>query len=678
MPPPFNAPKGADDATPDAAAPAGGTIAGPVLTMPLRIFLPLILFLVLVVIVAIAAGSRVVAVSHTLDEHLTREARFLTERLQASVSQFLLEGNPTDAKRLLRGFASHRNIRLLAITDERGALVMSSTVAHTRPAPIIARYCADDGLEAPATGVRIVPADRIAGAYCGRATLRIGHSSGRLRPDRTGTLHAVFDYGELIRNNDNAQWTELVRLGAAFLALTVALYMILLVRVARPIEDLVACARAFSAGEHDQRVALRQRDEIGALGDALTHMMDEINREAERQRLLVAALDASPSPIVILCPDDHCVHYANQAFAALVGAAGPTALAGRPLPFRGGDPASGDLAAASRARVAEALADATTLALEAPFRRPDGREIRCAVQIGPVRDDAGGLLAFVGVFIDRTESHRHEARLKELQRLKGLSAMTGGLAHEINNLLQPILTFSTLTRGLLTPGSKADSHQRKIEDSARQASAIIRKALTYARGGARTVMPIDLVCSVPDLVAFAATVLPDTVRLDLSTTGDPVVVRADQIELSQLLINLLTNAADAMDNCGVVTVRLTCGLLGGARAARLGLVPGRFAELKVTDTGCGMDEETRRRCTEPFFTTKPVNRGTGLGLAVAAGILKSWGGALDITSRPGTGTTVAVIIPSEADPCAPDPGDRADAAATAAVDRPRPADPVPA
>lgn len=283
----------------------------------------------------------------------------------------------------------------------------------------------------------------------------------------------------------------------------------------------------------------------------------------------------------------------------------------------------------------------TALATGRPFRNltlpfdlgPLGRRL-IEMNGVPVRDDSDKLIGFRGTFRDETgaEQVRREG---ELQRnLAALGRVAGGVAHEINNLLQPILTFSRLAAEKAETDRDREAMQTVLA-SARQARDIVRTVLEFARprnlGGIGTIPdPVTVI----DKEARVAADLAPGMKLTLAhtETGNRPVV-GTRAELGQIIANLIKNAREAMDEIGDVTVTTSPAPDGSA------------LELCIADTGPGMSETTCARIFEPFFTTKEFGKGTGLGLSIVYGIVRRWGGTIRCESSLGAGTRFILTLP---------------------------------
>jgi NO-binding membrane sensor protein with MHYT domain/nitrogen-specific signal transduction histidine kinase len=261
--------------------------------------------------------------------------------------------------------------------------------------------------------------------------------------------------------------------------------------------------------------------------------------------------------------------------------------------------------------------------------------------------------------LDVTEIRSRMEKLADRDKLTALGQLAGGVAHEINNLLQPALVYPELIREVLPP---EDAETRELldvmEDGVRKARDIVRNVLTYARKEEAALQQGDLAQATAAALKFIRGLLPPGILLQDPVTTENLPAVFNQTELTQVLSNLVLNAAHASGQRGTIEVSLVRALPSGAAVLKHGLAPGaRYAMLSVLDHGTGMDAATVARIFEPFFTTKPLGVGTGLGLSVVLGIVRSWNGAIDVESAPSKGTCFTLYIPTEPSSAAGATGD---------------------
>ncbi len=303
-----------------------------------------------------------------------------------------------------------------------------------------------------------------------------------------------------------------------------------------------------------------------------------------------------------------------------------------------------------RARVVEAATTRqTTGQYNETYRvvRPDGQVRWIQDRAFPVRDAAGRVLRVLGVAEDITEKKRIETQFLRAQRLEAVGALAGGVAHDLNNILTPVL----MAAGVLKNEAR-DEHEREllsmIEVSARRGADIIRQLLAFSRGveGERIVLqPRHLL---KEMGAIVRETFPREITLVEDIASDLWPIEVDATQLHQVLMNLSVNARDAMPHGGRLTFAARNLELGAGELPVAGeCKPGPYVGLIVTDTGEGMTAETIGRIFEPFFSTKGVGKGSGLGLSTVLGIVRSHGGHVAVSSEPGRGSRFSVYLPAK-------------------------------
>lgn len=248
---------------------------------------------------------------------------------------------------------------------------------------------------------------------------------------------------------------------------------------------------------------------------------------------------------------------------------------------------------------------------------------------------------------DITEKKQLEERLLHAQRMEGIGTLASGIAHDLNNILAPIMMAGALLRDKPSE-AEADHYIQIISSSAERGAAIIRQLLTFGRGlsGERVaVQPRHLL---KEMVKIAKETFPKTITVTLSGTDGLWVVEGDPTQLHQVLLNLCVNARDAMPNGGTLALGCENCMLDDNFAGLHPLAkPGAYVVVRVKDTGVGIPQEVISKIFDPFFTTKPIGKGTGLGLSTVLGILKSHKGFVLVDSKPNAGTTFTVYLPAQ-------------------------------
>ncbi|MFP4071956.1 MAG: ATP-binding protein, partial [Desulfovibrionales bacterium] len=263
----------------------------------------------------------------------------------------------------------------------------------------------------------------------------------------------------------------------------------------------------------------------------------------------------------------------------------------------------------------------------------------------PIRNRQTGEPQGVVEFVrDITEKKKMEHQLLESRKLEALGTLAGGLAHDFNNLLMGIQGQVSL---MLTDVRDKTLEQslKSIEEYVRSASQLTRQLLGMARGGKYEVKVVQINAVVEKMLSvFGRTHRDIFLRSSLDDTIPDV--EADRGQIEQVLLNILLNAAQAMPEGGDITVTTSAVAIVAKEEREVGLEPGRYVQISITDTGFGMDDAIRERIFDPFFTTKGIGQGAGLGLASAYGIIKSHKGAIDVKSEPGHGSTFLIFLPA--------------------------------
>jgi PAS domain S-box-containing protein len=284
------------------------------------------------------------------------------------------------------------------------------------------------------------------------------------------------------------------------------------------------------------------------------------------------------------------------------------------------------------------------LAVDIPCLRKDGTIVYADINSVPIRiDDA---VCNVGFFRDTTERRVLEAQLLQAQKMEAVGLLAGGIAHDFNNILTAIIGYSTFLQMKMKEGDSLKHHADQIIAAAQRAARLTQSLLTFSRKQIINPKPIDLNDIIRTVEKFLIRIIGEDIELKTALTEERLIVMADGSQVEQLLMNLATNARDAMPEGGLLTISTSRLAMDAEFIKAHGYgKPGPSALISVEDTGIGMDRKTQEKIFEPFFTTKEVGKGTGLGLSIAYGIVKQHNGYINLYSEPEKGTTFRIYFP---------------------------------
>ncbi|GBU19595.1 MULTISPECIES: histidine kinase famiy protein [Methylobacterium] len=364
--------------------------------------------------------------------------------------------------------------------------------------------------------------------------------------------------------------------------------------------------------------------------------------------LFFAAVETTRMPMIVTDPrqPDNPIIFANRAFMAMTGYA-TEELLGRNCRFLQGPRTD----RGTIEEIRSAVAARRNFSGEVLNYRKDGSSFWNALYISPIHNAAGELVYFFGSQLDVSRRREAEEGLSQAQKMEALGQLTGGIAHDFNNLLQVIVGYvEILASGLQKPEpdrARLGRATDNIRIAAERATTLTQQLLSFARKQRLEGRPVNLNTLISGMDGLLRRSLGEAVFVEQAPATDLWTCQIDPTQAEVAILNVVINARDAMPDGGTITVRTENREMAGDDITGRGpLNPGPYVVLSVTDTGTGMSPDVLARVLDPFFTTKEEGKGTGLGLSMVYGFAKQSGGAVDIVSKVGEGTTVRLFFPA--------------------------------
>ena len=360
--------------------------------------------------------------------------------------------------------------------------------------------------------------------------------------------------------------------------------------------------------------------------------------EAKLERLKVAIEQVGE--VIVITDPEGAIQYANPAFTRVTGYTIDEVLLQNPRLLK-----SGEHDQAFYQELWRTIASGQTWSGRLVNRKKDGTFYTEEATISPVFDPQGDIVNFVAIKRDITAHLKLEAQYLQAQKMESVGRLTGGVAHDFNNILAVIIGYAEMALEKTDPSQMVRANLEKIHEAALRSADIIRQLLAFSRKQPIAPKIVDLNRLVDGMLQMLRRLIGEDIKLIWSPGPDLPSVKMDPAQIDQILANLCVNARDAIDGAGTITIRTGRTLLDEVFCAKsANIVPGDYIILTVTDNGCGIEADLLEKIYEPFFTTKGMF-GTGLGLATVYGIVKQNRGTIEVESEPGKGTTFSIYLP---------------------------------
>jgi PAS domain S-box-containing protein len=412
-----------------------------------------------------------------------------------------------------------------------------------------------------------------------------------------------------------------------------------------PLAHLDAATKALARGNFQHHVAVTGHDQLANVGRAfneaaarLRNLYDALQR-SETQYRLFFEMDLSGN--YVSTPDGRLLA-CNPAFARMFGFNSVEEAMRSNMVTIYRDPVG-------REAFLDTLKRDKQIELhEDVLRKKDGSALYVIDNAVGVFDKQGELMEIRGYLLDNTVHRRSEDELRQSQKLEAVGRLAGGIAHDFNNLLTAIVGYSETVLERVSPTDTTYSQVLQIRKAGERAAALTRQLLIFSRKHVVQPRIVDLNEIVGDMYSLLRRLIGEDISIVVRADATIGRVKADPVQVEQLIMNLGLNARDAMPRGGTLTLE-TANVIVAAGHERAGeavpTTPGQYVMLAISDNGVGMDAETKSHLFEPFFTTKPVGKGTGLGLSTVYGIVRESGGEICVRSEPGQGAEWRIFLP---------------------------------
>jgi len=416
----------------------------------------------------------------------------------------------------------------------------------------------------------------------------------------------------------------------------------------RPLKELVRHTEEVGKGNLE-KISVAHNDEIGSLMTAFNTMVESLKKERSETADLVDQLKQSEFrfrnlfenvPIGICVLDEQGMIIAsNESMHKTIRHTRESIrfLSFDTLFF---DPAE------SAELIARIRKEQLIQNYETKFVCPDDTHlmVELTLSAAQLRDQ----LFIIAIVENITRKRKLETQLQHARKMEAVGTLAGGIAHDFNNILQAVKGYITILLMDKTEDHRDRKSLEAVDSAADRAARLVRQLLTFSRKLETERRPVDINSCIEQAAGILERTIPKMISIEFDLEQEPWIVRADAIQLEQVILNLGTNAADAMPSGGTITIQTANVMINGRNMPEnIWMDTGAYVQFVITDTGCGIDKKVVEHIFEPFFTTKEIGKGTGLGLASVYGIVREHEGYITCSSEEGRGTSFTIFLPAE-------------------------------
>ena len=412
-------------------------------------------------------------------------------------------------------------------------------------------------------------------------------------------------------------------------------------RIVAPIQSISGVVHAVQTGNLEARYERNGEDEISQFGRTVNAMLDTVQQKTETERLQLRAVIDQAAEGMLIADKTETVRYVNPAVSRISGYPSQHIL-GKMLP----DVFRDTFRSSASDDICNSLRQRQPWAGETENLSAEDTEFLADVRVSPIRTDRGELSHISVVIRDTTRENQVDQQLRQAQKMQAMGTLAGGIAHDFNNILGAILGNTEIAL-MEEPENEEVRHSLdEVLQASRRARELVRQILTFSRQSEHEPKVVQPAPILKEVLKLLRATLPTTIEIHHDIRAADATVIADATQIHQLLMNLATNAAHAMqDKGGILSVTFGSTELRRENVPQPDMLPGSYVCLQVSDTGQGMNKAMVERIFEPYFTTKEKEKGTGLGLALVHGIVTQHGGAVTVDTAPGRGSRFSVYLP---------------------------------
>lgn len=415
-----------------------------------------------------------------------------------------------------------------------------------------------------------------------------------------------------------------------------AMAIILSKIIIRPLKEFTITAKAIGEGDLERKVNITSNDELGRLGATFNKMVEDLKKTTVSRDYVSNVIKSMMNSLIVTDAEGE-IEIVNDAALNLLGYT-QNELTGMPV------------SAVFDKNPVELSAGGYVHGVESAYRAKDGKIIPVLLSMSVMR----GVHSVIYVAQDNTlrkkaeeEKEKINAQIVKTERMYAIGRLAGGIAHDFNNLLTAIQGYAEFALMRVPSTDRLHDDIKEIQSAALRAFSLTRQLLLFSRQQPVEIKPVDLNVIIRGTENMLGRIIGENVKIITELAPSLFAVNTDENGIVQVIVNLGTNAKDAMPNGGTITIKTENVFINlNETAAMPGSCPGNFVCVSIADTGTGMDTETIKHIFEPFFTTKDVGKGTGLGLSVVYGIMQKSNGWIDVHSIPGQGTVFKLYFPS--------------------------------